>query len=146
MQRIMQAQALGDSQRQAFMAGKKVMEINPRHPLIVGLLEKVKENEEDASAADTARLLFETALLESGYPMQDHQKFASRVRADHLSFNSEPRYNWIYMCLYGKHVNCCILPVNAVSGSYTPSLCNPNTMHSKLQEHAKSSRSMHGLG
>jgi HSP90 family molecular chaperone len=79
MQRIMQAQALGDSQRQAFMQGKKVMEINPRHPLIVSLLEKVNEDEEDASAVETARLLFETALLESGYPMQDHQKFAARV-------------------------------------------------------------------
>ena len=83
MQRIMQAQALGDSSKQAYMQGKKTMEINPRHPLIVGLLDKVQADEDDASAADTARLLFETALLESGYPMQDHQKFASRVRAPH---------------------------------------------------------------
>lgn len=80
MQRIMQAQALGDSSKQAYMQGKKTMEINPRHPLVVGLLDKVQASEDDASAADTARLLFETALLESGYPMQDHQKFASRVR------------------------------------------------------------------
>lgn len=79
MQRIMQAQALGDSSKQAYMQGKKTMEINPRHPLIVGLLDKVQADAEDASAADTARLLFETALLESGYPMQDHQAFASRV-------------------------------------------------------------------
>lgn len=81
MQRIMQAQALGDSQRQAYMQGKKTMEINPRHPLIVGLLDAVKANEDDAEAADTARLLFETALLESGYPMSDQQAFAARVRA-----------------------------------------------------------------
>jgi heat shock protein 90kDa beta len=80
MQRIMQAQALSDSQKQAYMQGKKTIEINPRHPLIVGLLEKVTADEEDASAADTARLLFETALLESGYPMQDNQAFAGRVR------------------------------------------------------------------
>jgi heat shock protein 90kDa beta len=81
MQRIMQAQALGDAQRQAYMGGKKTIEINPRHPLIVGLLEKVKADEEDQSAKDTAKLLFEAALLESGYPMNDHQAFAGRVRA-----------------------------------------------------------------
>ena len=79
MQRIMQAQALGDAQRQTYMQGKKTIEINPRHPLIVGLLEKVQVDEEDESAKDTAKLLFETALLESGYPMQDNQAFAGRV-------------------------------------------------------------------
>ena len=62
------------------MQGKKTIEINPRHPLIVGLLEKVTADEEDESAKDTARLLFETALLESGFPMLDNQAFAGRVR------------------------------------------------------------------
>jgi hypothetical protein len=49
--------------------------------------------------------------------------------------NSETHYNRIYMCLYGKQVNFCLLSVKAVRGSYTPSLCNPCTMHSELEEH-----------
>jgi hypothetical protein len=36
--------------------------------------------------------------------------------------NSETHYNRIYMCLYGKQVNFCLLSVKAVRGSYTPSL------------------------
>jgi hypothetical protein len=49
--------------------------------------------------------------------------------------NSETHYSRIYMCLYGKHVNFCLLSVDAVRGSYTPSLCNPDTIHSERQEH-----------
>jgi hypothetical protein len=49
--------------------------------------------------------------------------------------NSETFYNQIYMCLYGKRLNFCLLSVNAVRGSYTPPLCNPDPMHSELQEH-----------
>ena len=71
---------MGDSQKQAFAMGKRIIEINPRHPLVVGMLEKVTANENDESALDTARLLYETALLESGYPMQDSKAFAGRVR------------------------------------------------------------------
>lgn len=84
MQRIMQAQALGDGKRQAYMQGKRTMEINPRHPLVVSLLEKVKADENDPAAAETARLLYDTALLESGYPLHDQQAFATKVRAGHL--------------------------------------------------------------
>jgi len=81
MQRIMQAQALGDAARQAHMQGKRTLEINPRHPLVVELLGKVEADAEDEGAAFTARLLWETALLESGYPMEDHHAFAGRVRS-----------------------------------------------------------------
>lgn len=80
MQKIMQAQALGDSQRQAYMMGKRTLEINPRHPLVVELLAKVEADPEDSAARDTASLLYETALLESGFPMQDDKAFATRVR------------------------------------------------------------------
>lgn len=79
MQRIMQAQALGSADRMAYMQGKRTLEINPRHPLIVELLEKVTADADDKAAEDTARLLYETALLESGFPMQDSKHFAKRV-------------------------------------------------------------------
>lgn len=47
MERIMRSQALGDSSRQQYMKGRKVLEINPRHPLIKSLKDKVGEDEED---------------------------------------------------------------------------------------------------
>lgn len=81
MQRIMAAQALGDGQMQAVLAGLKTLEINPRHPLIVRLLQQVEADSEDPAAAETATLLFETALLESGYPVSNQQQFADKVRA-----------------------------------------------------------------
>lgn len=80
MQRIMQAQALGDQERQAHMQGKRTLEINPRHPLVVELLEKITEDPEDEGAKFSANLLYETGLLESGYPMEDNKAFATRVR------------------------------------------------------------------
>ncbi len=46
MERIMQSQTLSDSAKQAYMRGKRVLEINPRHPIIKGLRERVVENPE----------------------------------------------------------------------------------------------------
>lgn len=41
MERIMQSQTLSDSSKQAYMKGKRVLEINPRHPIIKELRERV---------------------------------------------------------------------------------------------------------
>ena len=41
MERIMRAQAMGDSGERNFMKGIKTLEINPRHPLIQELRTKV---------------------------------------------------------------------------------------------------------
>jgi HSP90 family molecular chaperone len=41
MERIMQAQTLADPSKQAYMRGKRILEINPRHPIIKELREKV---------------------------------------------------------------------------------------------------------
>lgn len=58
MERIMQAQTLTDVSKQAYMRGKRTLEINPRHPIIKDLKEKVAENpevskEEVHSSADS---------------------------------------------------------------------------------------------
>lgn len=41
MERIMKAQALGDSGERGYMKGMKTLEVNPRHPLIEQLRVKV---------------------------------------------------------------------------------------------------------
>ncbi len=46
MERIMQAQTLVDPSKQAYMRGKRILEINPRHPIIKQLRESVALNSE----------------------------------------------------------------------------------------------------
>lgn len=46
MERIMQSQTLSDASKQAYMRGKRVLEINPRHPIIKELRERVVNNPE----------------------------------------------------------------------------------------------------
>merc|ERR1711972_8007 len=61
------------------MAGRKTLEINPNHPVIVDLLAKVKADKEDKAAKDTAQVLFQTALIESGYDIADASALVNRV-------------------------------------------------------------------
>merc|ERR1719517_21422 len=61
------------------MSGRKTLEVNPNHPVIVDLLAKIKANKEDASALDTAQVLFQTALIQSGYDIADPSALVNRV-------------------------------------------------------------------
>ncbi|KAF7817654.1 endoplasmin-like protein [Senna tora] len=79
MERIMQSQTLSDASKQAYMRGKRVLEINPRHPIIKELQERVVKNPEDDSVKQTAQLMYQTALLESGFLLNDPKDFASRI-------------------------------------------------------------------
>lgn len=79
MERIMQSQTLSDASKQAYMRGKRVLEINPRHPIIKELREKVATDPEDEQVKQTARLMYQTALFESGFLLDDPKDFASRV-------------------------------------------------------------------
>ncbi|KAL0366023.1 UNVERIFIED_CONTAM: Endoplasmin [Sesamum radiatum] len=79
MERIMQSQTLSDAKKQAYMRGKRVLEINPRHPIIKELRERVVKDPEDESVKQTAQLMYQTALLESGFILNDPKDFASRI-------------------------------------------------------------------
>merc|ERR1711877_114539 len=61
------------------MSGRKTLEVNANHPVVVDLLSKVKADKEDATALDTAQVLFQTALLESGYEIADPSALVGRV-------------------------------------------------------------------
>merc|ERR1712167_448826 len=61
------------------MSGRKTLELNPNHPVVVDLLSKVKADKEDKAAVDTAQVLFQTALIESGYEIADPSALVSRV-------------------------------------------------------------------
>jgi heat shock protein beta len=77
MERIMKAQAMGDSRASEYMKGKKTMEINPTSPVILDL--KAKQASGDAQAESTAELLFDTALLTSGFNIDQPAEFAAKI-------------------------------------------------------------------
>merc|ERR1711937_285607 len=78
-EKVMKAQAFQSKDQIGMMAGRKTLEINPNHPVITDLLSKVKANKEDTAAMDTALVLFQTALIESGYDISDPTALVNRV-------------------------------------------------------------------
>merc|ERR1719350_2689907 len=75
----MKAQAFQNKDQLSMMSGRKTLEVNPNHPVIADLLAKVKADKENAAAMDTAQVLFQTALIESGYEIADPSALVNRV-------------------------------------------------------------------
>ncbi len=64
---------------QAVPKGKRILEINPTHP-ILGVLEKLHgAGPESPQFQDSARLLYDQALLAEGLPLKDPVEFARKV-------------------------------------------------------------------
>merc|ERR1712217_898954 len=78
-EKVMKAQAFQNKDQIGMMSGRKTLEVNPNHPVIVDLLAKIKANKEDSAAKDTAQVLFQTALIESGYELADASALVNRV-------------------------------------------------------------------
>merc|ERR1712038_65640 len=78
-EKVMKAQAFQNKDQLSTMSGRKTLEINPKHPVVADLLGKVKADKEDKAALDTAQVLFQTALIESGYEIADPSALVNRV-------------------------------------------------------------------
>jgi len=75
MERVSKAQAYGPNNPMA--SSKRNLEINPGHPVIKELAERVK-NTPDKDTEEMAVLLYEAALLNSGFPLSDPREFSTR--------------------------------------------------------------------
>ena len=67
--------------------GKRILELNPNHPLVTGLRDAQKKAGDDAALAviaETAELLYGTALLAEGGALEDPARFAELL-ADRLA-------------------------------------------------------------
>ena len=103
MERLMKAQALGDTSSLEFMRGRRILEINPDHPIIKDLNVSVsspllnllllrsslteffflhifvqaacKNAPESSEATRVVDLLFDTAIISSGFTVSNLTKF-----------------------------------------------------------------------
>jgi heat shock protein 90kDa beta len=62
-----------------YMGGRRVLEINPRHPLVQHIKALVEADEDSEDARSMARVMYQTALLESGLDLPSTKGFATRV-------------------------------------------------------------------
>jgi molecular chaperone HtpG len=62
---------------------KRILELNPTHPLVTGLRQAHESRPDDEGLAETVELLFGMAVLAEGGELTDPARFA-RLLADRL--------------------------------------------------------------
>jgi molecular chaperone HtpG len=75
MERIMERMGRGEEAP----ASKRVLELNPNHPAVQGLLNLAKANSEDPRIESFGRLFYEQAVIAEGSRVKDPSAFARRI-------------------------------------------------------------------
>ena len=79
MERIMKAQALRESSGMGSMGSRKTMELNPDHNIIKSMHARNTKDTSDRMLKDLIWLLYDTALLTSGFTLDEPTVFGSRI-------------------------------------------------------------------
>ena len=80
MERIMKAQTLQNNSNMMSGMNKKIIEINPSHPMIVKLQEGIQNTSmNDHIMKNVIQLMYDTALVASGYHHDDPSVFSKRI-------------------------------------------------------------------
>ncbi|KAI9997186.1 hypothetical protein PInf_000622 [Phytophthora infestans] len=81
MQRIMKAQTFGNGEKNSPMygTGSAILELNPRHPIVSKLNDLMMSDPEKDETKDLAWLLYDTALINSGFDMSEKNHFSARI-------------------------------------------------------------------
>lgn len=68
-----------DPQQSYYLGQKKALEFNARHPVIKQLLQRIDADPQDEVAKEIAEVLYDTAVLRSGFMLQETSKFADSI-------------------------------------------------------------------
>ncbi|KAM0871736.1 hypothetical protein ACQ4PT_039190 [Festuca glaucescens] len=79
MERLMKAQTLGDTSSLEFMRGRRIFEINPDHPIVKDLSAACKNEPESTEAKRAVELMYETALISSGYTPESPAELGGKI-------------------------------------------------------------------
>merc|ERR1711976_371508 len=79
MEKIMKAQALSDGS-QGKQTARRILEINPRHPIVDELRRRHQEEGDSELCKDSAQLLLDIGSLQSGFSLEDPNAFATRIQ------------------------------------------------------------------
>ncbi|CAG8689426.1 17398_t:CDS:2, partial [Cetraspora pellucida] len=82
MERMMAAQPFKQENeflKEFYAKQKKILEINPYHPLVIGLLDRVEKEQTDETSKELVQVLYDSTLIRSGYDLKDKLKFAEMV-------------------------------------------------------------------
>ncbi|XP_073282504.1 heat shock protein 90-5, chloroplastic isoform X1 [Primulina huaijiensis] len=79
MERLMRAQTLGDTSSLEFMRGRRILEINPDHPIIKDLNAACKNAPDSTDAKRAIELLYDTALISSGFTPDSPAELGNKI-------------------------------------------------------------------
>ncbi|XP_062107216.1 heat shock protein 90-6, mitochondrial [Humulus lupulus] len=119
MERLMKSQTMGDNSSLEYMRGRRVFEINPEHPIIKSLNAASRSNPNDEEALRAIDLLYDTALVSSGYTPDNPAQLGGKI------------YEMMGMALSGKWST----PANVQHPILNPS--EPETLEAEVVEPVK---------
>ncbi|CAN4124658.1 unnamed protein product [Withania somnifera] len=79
MERLMRAQTLGDTSTLEFMRGRRILEVNPDHPIIKDLNAACKNSPDSSDARRAVELLYDTALISSGFTPESPAELGNKI-------------------------------------------------------------------